>query len=358
MRKLKKLLRHPGIFFRDYLNKQYPIIRNEIACPQDEEAILLKHDLALESLLDNTLEIDVVFTWVNGDDPQWQARRTKTLASHSPEHLGLYANDPARFNNHDELRYSLNSVQTYLPWVRRIYIVTDQQCPEWLTPNNRVRVIDHQELISPCYLPTFNSHVIEAHLHRIPELSEHFIYFNDDVFVARPLPPGHFFRSNGIASLFLSHKSLKAMWARGISTPTLHAATQCAALLEMSFGLKIDTPLIHSYIPLRKSAFEESWHRFNYRILQFLNNRFRQNNDLNLATFLVPWLMYTQAQASPARDICYYFNISSASANSFWLDLKKRKGTPCSPHSFCANDFNSQTNKHKQHLAIKQYWQS
>ena len=45
--------------------------------------------------------------------------------------------------------------------------------------------MDHREIIEQEYLPTFNSHVIEANLHKIPNLSEHFIYFNDDVFVAK-----------------------------------------------------------------------------------------------------------------------------------------------------------------------------
>ena len=78
----------------------------------------------------------------------------------------------------------------------------------WVSEYAKVQHIDHSEIISSKYLPTFNSHVIEAHLHNIPNLAENFIYFNDDVFVARELPPGHFFKGNGLASIFISRKSL------------------------------------------------------------------------------------------------------------------------------------------------------
>lgn len=356
MRKLRKLLRHPGLFFRDYLNKRYPIIRNEIACPQDEEAILLKHDLALDKLLENTLEIDIVFTWVDDSDPAWQTRYQQTLANYPHERLGLYAADPARFRNHDELRYSLHSILSNLPWVRRIYLVTDQQCPTWLTPNERIRLIDHKELIATRYLPTFNSHVIEAHLHHIPELSEHFIYFNDDVFVARPLPQSHFFRGNGIASLFVAHKSLHAMRQRGVATPTLQASIQSAALLHAAYELKVDTPLIHSYVPLRKSAFHMAWEQFEDDIQNFLDDRFRGVKDLNMATFLVPWLMYAKGQATPARDICYYFNSHSPVSQNYWQDLKSRKDSSSTPHSFCANDFNYLSSDSEIESHLKHYY--
>lgn len=340
MKKLKKLIKQPGLFFRDYLIKRYPVIRNEINCKQEDEAVLLHYDLALEKQLPVDFPIDVVFTWVNDKDPMWQARYNEAQRNVDPNYLGRYAIDSARFANHDELRYSLHSVLTNLPWIRRVYIVTDRQCPSWLTPDDRVRIVDHRELIDERYLPTFNSHVIEAHLHRINGLAEHFIYFNDDVFVARPLPPGHFFRGNGLASLFLSSKSLRAMQKKGFNTPTLSASLNVSNLFEESFENNIDIPLVHTYVPLRKSAFESAWQRWSSEIEKFLPNHFRGHSDLNLATCLVPWLMYQNGDAAPSRDICHYFNIRSVAAVKALTHLMQ-----CSldnrPHSFCANDFHS-----------------
>ncbi len=345
MRKLKKFFRSPGIFIRDHLNKKYPVVRNEVACSEDEEHILMRHDLAMESQIEIDFPIDVVFTWVDDADPEWQSRYQQQKNLINEELIGRHAADPARFSNHDELKYSLGSVIKFLPWVRKIYIITDNQRPKWLKQSDRITVIDHTEIIEEQYLPTFNSHVIEAHLHKIPDLAEHFIYFNDDVFVARPLPAGHFFRSNGIASLFMSKKSLLAMQAKGVDTPTLSASLRSASVLNKDFSFSIDHPLVHTYVPLRKSMFEEAWRFYRFELKSFLSNRFRTNEDINMATFLVPWLSYIRGTAVPSRDICYYFNARSPAAASYFkaLEIAKKKGTL--PHSFCANDFSSKSSR-------------
>jgi len=342
MKKIKKFMKSPGIFFRDYFNKKYPIIRNEIQCPELEENILIRHDLAIENLLHINFPIDVVFTWVDDSDPHWKEKYLRFKAEIGAETLGNFATDDARFCNHDELRYSVKSIERYIPWVRNIFIITDNQKPKWCETNDKIKIIDHKEIIEDKYLPTFNSHVIEANLHKIPGLAEHFIYFNDDVFVARPLPPGHFFKSNGISSLFLSQKSLTAMQARGTNTPTLSASQRACGIFNDDFESLIDTPLVHTYVPLRKSVFEEAWRIYESEITCFLPNKFRTNQDINLATFFVPWLSYLTGKATPSRDICYYFNIRSTAARSYFKALKKAKQDDASPHSFCANDFNTQ----------------
>ena len=79
----------------------------------------------------------------------------------------------------------------YAPWVRNIYLVTDDQVPDWLdTSCPDVKVVSHREIFAnQADLPTFNSHAIESQIHRIEGLSEHFLYLNDDFFVGRPLSP-------------------------------------------------------------------------------------------------------------------------------------------------------------------------
>lgn len=337
LRKLIKLFSNPGIFVRDYFNKKYPIIRNEILCPEDEESILVRHDRYVDELLNPDFPIDVVFTWVNDKDPIWCDKYNSYKGEKINEH-GLYATDKARFSNNNELYYALKSVSKFLPWVRKIYLVTDDQTPEWINEYSQVTIIHHKDIIDEKYLPTFNSHVIEAHLHRIPELAEHFIYFNDDVFVARSLNSGHFFRNNGAASLFLSRKNITEMKARGVITPTLSASLRVSDLLYSEFGYRVVTPLIHTYVPLRKSVFESVWKRYEIEINSFLPNKFRTDNDLNLATFLVPWFSYFNREAIPARDFCYYFNIRSPVAKYYYSALIKHRND-LSPHSFCANDF-------------------
>lgn len=345
MKRLKKFIREPAIFFRDYFNKRYPIYNSEQHIQETEEFTIIKNSLHLEKLEStinlSPIKVDVVFTWVDNQDAKWQQHRHQY--STTAEQSALYNNDEARFSNHNELYYSLHSVRTFLPWVNRIYIVTDNQVPKWFKPTEypNVSIIDHTQIIDQQYLPTFNSHVIEAHLHKIPELSEHFIYFNDDVFVARPLLKEHFFHANGIASIFIADKSLQKMVAKGTITPTLAASQNCIRLLKQNYACNLDHPLVHTYIPLRKSCFQTVWNHYEEEIKAFLPNKFRTNQDLNLATFLVPWMMYLNGHSTMGNEICYYFNIRSRKALTQYRKLLENNQNGQQPHSFCANDFHS-----------------
>lgn len=337
-RKFKKLLIDPELFFRDLLMKRRPPIYNEIGCNVYEEGALISSNNILESLLPNEISVDVVFTWVDDGDPIWRQKRQENLlrCGGAPEFLN--ARSSARFRNHNELTYSVHSVLTYMPWVRSIYIVTDGQRPRWDKIDKKIKFVAHEELISSEYLPTFNSHVIEAHLHKIAGLSECFIYFNDDVFAARGLVKGHFFSSNGLAVVFPSGKRISSLLERGIRTATIAASINSSELLRNRYGKFIDIPLVHTYVPLRKSAFRLAWNKFEEEIHRFLPNRFRGERDLNVATFLVPWLMYLEGAACLGQDVCHYFNISSPAAPQYYRNLILAQLNGSSPHSFCVND--------------------
>lgn len=339
-RKLKKLRNNPGIFFRDYFNKRYPTTNTELGVDESVETAFVEYSNINTVEMPDNMSIDVVFTWVDNTDDEWQ-RKYEQYKSNSTN-LGQYATDSARFDNHNELFYSVKAVKKYLPWVRNIYVITDNQVPSWLSEVKGVTIIDHTDIIESQYLPTFNSHVIEAFLYRIPALSENFIYFNDDVFVAKESPKEHFFSANNISSLFVSTKNLYDMQKKGVETPTLKASLHSIELLQRHYSYNIKNPLVHTYFPLKKSGYEKAWQLFEKEIKSFLPNRFRGNNDLNMASFLVPWLLYCEARAIEKVDICYYFNIRSRHALTRYEKLLKLKKRDASPHSFCANDFNTE----------------
>lgn len=140
--------------------------------------------------------IDAVYTWVDSDDPFWRRQMRESLAEIGQSDEAIDA-DLRRFRNHDELRYSLRSLEKFAPWVRRIYLVTAGQTPSWLnTAAPRLHVVHHEAIFpdQEC-LPTFNSHAIELNLHRIPGLSRRFLYFNDDLFLGRSCAEADFFRA-------------------------------------------------------------------------------------------------------------------------------------------------------------------
>lgn len=140
--------------------------------------------------------IDLVYLWVDGNDPIWLKKKITFTGEDLNENSEI--NCQGRFVNNDELKYSLRSVEKNASWIRNIYIVTDNQCPEWLNVNNpKIHLIDHKEILPSEALPCYNSSIIEHFIYKIPGLSEHFIYANDDMFIARKISPSFFFNTNG-----------------------------------------------------------------------------------------------------------------------------------------------------------------
>lgn len=169
-------------------------------------------------------EIDAVFTWVDGNDPAfqaskalhasqwttskppgWETRSQYTGEAEARERPVIASHSAMRFRDKEELRFALRSVHQFAPWIRRIYIVTNGQVPAWLdAAHPRISVVPHSRLFEePGALPTFNSNAIEATIHRIPGLSDDFIYFNDDFFFGRPVTLADFIDPAGRHRLFV-----------------------------------------------------------------------------------------------------------------------------------------------------------
>jgi len=134
------------------------------------------------------MDIDLVYMWVDGSDPKWLKKKQGFLDKK--------INTVGRYQNNEELKYSLRSIEKHIPWVRKIFIVTDNQTPSFLDTNHsKIQIIDHSEIIPNEYLPSFNSSVIEHFIYNIPDLSEHFLFSNDDMFVNADLEPSFFFEN-------------------------------------------------------------------------------------------------------------------------------------------------------------------
>uniref|UniRef100_A0A8C2ZX41 N-acetylglucosamine-1-phosphotransferase subunits alpha/beta n=1 Tax=Cyclopterus lumpus TaxID=8103 RepID=A0A8C2ZX41_CYCLU len=112
----------------------------------------------------------------------------------------------SRFEDNEELRYSLRSVERHAPWVRHIFIITNGQIPSWLNLDNpRVTVVPHQDIfLNSSHLPTFSSPSIETHIHRIPGLSQKFIYLNDDVMFGKDVWPDDFYSHSKGQKVYLT----------------------------------------------------------------------------------------------------------------------------------------------------------
>ena len=132
--------------------------------------------------------IDFVVTWVDGNDPAWRAEK----ALYTPS--SVKGNSNARYREWNQFMYWFRAVEKYAPWVRYVHLVTWGHLPPWLNTNHpKLKIVNHKDYIPEKYLPTFSSIPIELNIHRIPGLSEHFVYFCDDFYLSRPVDPDDFF---------------------------------------------------------------------------------------------------------------------------------------------------------------------
>jgi len=123
--------------------------------------------------------IDIVYTW-KGDE----------------------TSDDIRLSNNNELKYSLRSIDLHAPWVNKIYILMNppKKPPSWIKDYKKIVIVDHTETFpDERYLPNTNSNAIETTIVNIKGLSEHYIYFNDDIFLGKKIKYTEFFTSDGKA---------------------------------------------------------------------------------------------------------------------------------------------------------------
>lgn len=139
-------------------------------------------------------KIDIIIPWVDGSDPQWIKEKDKYYTLKNADGK---SNSSIRFQSWDNLKYWFRAVEKNMPWIHRIFFVTWGHLPEFLNIGHpKLRIVNHREYIPDKYLPTFNSNTIEMNYHRIPDLSENFILFNDDLFPLQPIGENYYFDNN------------------------------------------------------------------------------------------------------------------------------------------------------------------
>lgn len=277
--------------------------------------------------------VDAVYTWVDGSDPEWQRRRATVVGE--PYHP--QAANAARYLSRDKLRYSLRSLHMYAPWIRHVYLVTDQQVPGWLdTGHPRLTVVDHREIFTdPAVLPTFNSHAIESQLHHIEGLAEQFLYFNDDVFLGRPTVPQQFFLANGISKFFLSKALLPPVGSAGADdVPVSAAGLTNRRLLQARFGSSITQKMKHTPCALRRSVLAEIEQVFADEHRRTAAHAFRSPDDISITNSLHHYYAFHTGRAVPGGIRYDYIDISQP-------DIAPRLGRLLASRSnvaFCLND--------------------
>lgn len=223
--------------------------------------------------------IDAVILWVDGNDPR---HREKTLPYLDNKKAINETKFRTRFDQVNEIKFSVNSILKFAPYIRNIFIVTDEQEPAFLKEENssydNVFIIDHKVIFKGYekFLPTFCSLTIETCIHRIPGLSEHFIYLNDDFFIINKTEPSDFFR-NGFPVLRgkwlkfdedIFYKKFKKL---GLGHKADQQRSAKLAGLDKYYNYK------HTPHPLRKSTIEKYFEENPDVFLKNLQYKFRNN---------------------------------------------------------------------------------
>jgi hypothetical protein len=309
-------------------------LRTWLGLKKRRRAISSKWEAIETELIQPSFPIDIVYSWVDGRDPDFSQLLEK-YRSKFPDG-NHHSTSKARFENHDELRYSLRSIADYAPWVNRIFIVTNGQRPTWLAPHPKIRLVTHDEILDPRYLPTFNSHVIGSAIHRIPELAEHYVYFNDDVMLMRPLKPTNFFSEHGL--LYATRTTF--VLEEESENDDLHAAAaaNARALIFREWNVRFDHRFGHTFHPQLRSIALECEDRFAVEFDAFRRNRFRSPNDVLCCSFLYPYVAYLRGRALFKMAKTWYVKVRAASAPRMYRRMLRRKGSRRAVDSVCLND--------------------
>ena len=293
--------------------------------------------------------VDVVYTWVDGTDDAWLATKAAAAGVADQRRFTERAHDESRFADHDELRYSLRALEQYAPWVNHVWIVTADQHPNWLRRDHPwVSVVSHRDIWPDggVGLPTFNSHAIEACLHRIPGLAEHFLYLNDDMLLARPLRAENFFHANGIGKLFASRAlvDFDESVAGDIASST--AAKRARSLLEARFGVTISRKFFHTAAALTLSGLDELERTFPDVIQETRRRCFRTLDDVAMAGSLYLNWAYATGRVVPGQIRYTYIDPGAPDAERRLKTLARKRVFD----AVCVNDGSTeQTLAQRQH---------
>lgn len=280
-----------------------------------------------------TREIDAVYLWVDDQDPAWQAKR----ALHKPSGETAVSIAPARFRQFGELPTSLELLATNAPFIKRVFIVVDNQKPNLERLGQlpfEVVLINHSEFIPAKYLPTFNSRAITAHLHLIPGLSERFLYFNDDVFIARPSQITDWFDGQKPVLRFTETRFPERSNLK--TKEVLYQARWKTHDLAVSKKWQVtDRMPEHAPYPLTKSIMTNIWTLFKKELEVTSASRFRSSEAILPELLAFYFAIGNEQFASPKGSTYKYVAMNERSALAPLLDLALK------PNGFltvCLND--------------------
>ena len=242
--------------------------------------------------------MDIVITFVNGLDPEWQ----KSYETHTKTPI-----IEKRFRDCGTLKLLMSGIEKNLPFIRKVHLVVSQesQIPQWVNREN-VNIVLHRNIIPSTFLPTFNSNTIELHLHRIKGLDEEFLYFNDDMFPVTPAQPEDFFRNGKAVIKFTKHWFALNMFKK-ICNNSYKLACKAS---EKKYSKPFLRPQ-HICSPMLRSCCEEVYRKVKSEILTSIS---LTRNDENYTQYLFLDYMFLNDRVINEKIEKKHFSLAITSA--------------------------------------------
>lgn len=313
-------------------------------------------------------KIDFVILWVDGNDQNWIKEKNKYQKN--KEQLAASA---SRFRDWDNLQYWFRGVEKYASWVNNIYFITYGHLPKWLNINHpKLKIINHEDYLKKENLPTFNSNAIELNMHEINGLSEHFVAFNDDMFIINRVSEKDFFKK-GIPRDEFAENTLISFGKKG---QTVHACLNNMDIINRNFkkrkiylkfwkyfnvkyGIRnfrtffllpwyafcgIHNP--HMPISYSKETFYKVWNKEKDILEETCKNRFREYNDVS--HWVMRYWQLCEGNFIPrSSKFGKYFNVSKNNSKLI-KHIEKQK-----TKTICINDTNDEIDFEKSKEEIK-----
>jgi len=304
---------------------------------------------------------DIVVCWVDDKDKEWRSQKKKyKLAEEGiTDTSGVTDDSDYRYRDWDLLKFWFRGIEKYAPWVNKVFFVTCGQKPEWLnTEHPKLRMVNHEDYIPHEWLPTFSSRTIFYNVHRIPDLSEQHVLFDDDTFIVNTTSESDFFvdgrpcdsmvfnpinatsqdiiSSNIFNNVSVINKHFsksdfsKAERRKMWYTPKYGKLVIKNRMLSR-WGFYLGFQDFHFPVSILKETYKKVWAAENELVSETCSHRFRKSTDVT------PWLMRYWQMAEKNFEprsvkIGRYFEMSDD--NGTILDAIRKQ----SPKLLCINE--------------------
>ncbi|MBO5477807.1 MAG: Stealth CR1 domain-containing protein [Clostridia bacterium] len=301
-------------------------------------------------------KIDFVILWVDGNDEAWLKEKNKYLNVKGDSGKN-------RFRDWDNLQYIFRGIEKHANWVNKIFFITWGHLPSWLNINNpKLRIVKHEEFIPKEYLPTFNSNVIELNLHRIKDLSERFVLFNDDLFILKDLKKEDFFKKDLPTDIYYAykkkncskrHETLRNNYLKIINkhfNKNENDKRIISKIFNYNYGFKNFNSLIHlkdkeysdfygthltqSYL---KSSFSQVWEKEYEMLDKSCYNKFRAESDIGQG--IIRYWQLLSGKFSPFKSLGKYFIVKSDNTKLLNTIIKQKYKIICVNDADASIDF-------------------